>query len=479
MPALGLRKRDRLEPSHGVPDIGSFESVDTPFVATFWRHSMETMARHRNPVIAPGLVPFEIFSIDELHTVHLAVFKNFVGFVCNAAIENDIFKVRSASLAARTQMSVERLKVDVLAWYRRDRVANPDRHQYPLQNFTVGMLGTRAAPCSLRTKAAETGTLVYYATDLVRGFTDQLPQGVELLSAGQALERYLQITRSAPRNLSVSQQQDLMDAVKRHCALLAVCALPWIPKRHLMLHMVFKYRDHRTSAWVKARTNIEIQVVRFVPPYPHGCTDDHGNQVVRSREPVLLQNVFGRIANHQPAKTGRVVDTQVWERRVLGVCRQWVVRKRQRHEGASSSFSQFQPVCFRKHLKNKTKQKQKTTLVTAPPLTPATLARRHITRARQNTRVPASQRDPPPPCHRKRSCHWHRHRWRRQSRKIAFVHEQRIVTKLFLHVRFASRSAALSHTSHCNNVPQIPRRFNFLRRPQHAESRGRFIDLGP
>ena len=161
--------------------------------------------------------------------MHLGVFKNFVGFVFNAAIENDIFEVRSASLAACTQMSVERLKADLLAWYRRDRVANPDRPQYPLQNFTVGMLGTRAAPSSLGTKAAETGTLVYYATDLVRRFTDQLPQGVGLLSAGQALERYLQITRSAPGNLSVSQQ-DLMDAVKKHCALLGRMWTPVDPQ---------------------------------------------------------------------------------------------------------------------------------------------------------------------------------------------------------------------------------------------------------
>ena len=204
---------------------------------------METMAKHKNPIIVPGLVPLEIFSIDELHTMHLGVFKNFVGFVFNAAIENDIFEVRSKSLAARTQMSVYRLETDLLAWYRRDRVANPDKHQYPLQNFTVGMLRTRPAPSSLGTKAAEIRTLVHCATDLVRRFTDQLPQGVELLSPGQPLERYLRITRNALRSLSVSPQQDLMDAVKKHCALLAVCGLPWIPKRHLLLNMVFRYRS--------------------------------------------------------------------------------------------------------------------------------------------------------------------------------------------------------------------------------------------
>ena len=140
LPEPGLPKRDRLEPSRGVSDIGSFGRFDN--VPTLWRRSMETMARHRNPIIVPRLVSMGIFSIDELLTTRLGVLKNFVGFVCNAVIENDIFEVRSASLAARTRMSVERLEADMFASYRRDRVANPNRRQYPLQNFTVGMLGT-------------------------------------------------------------------------------------------------------------------------------------------------------------------------------------------------------------------------------------------------------------------------------------------------------------------------------------------------
>ena len=172
-----------------------------------------------------------MFSIDELHTMHLGVFKNFVGFVFNAAIKNDVFEVRSPSLAAPTQVSVERLKTDLLAWYRRNRVANTDRPQYPLQNFTVGMLGTRAAPSSLGTKAAETGTLVYHATDLVRRFTDRLPQGVELLSAGQALERYLQITRSAQELVCQPTTRYHKEAL---CLVGRMCT-PVDPKHHLML----------------------------------------------------------------------------------------------------------------------------------------------------------------------------------------------------------------------------------------------------
>ena len=192
------------------------------------------------------------------------MFKNFVGFVFDTAIENDIFEVHSASLAARTQIFVERLKADLLAWYRRDRVANPDRPQNPLQKFTVDMLGTRAAPSSLDTKAAEI--------------------------CHKALSFFL---------LGKPWSGTFRSLGAHGCGQEALCFVGRIPKHHLMLHMVFGNRDHRTSAWVKARTNIEIQLVRHPT---HTDVLDHGNQIVRAREPVLLQHILapttGRPQHH-------------------------------------------------------------------------------------------------------------------------------------------------------------------------------------
>ena len=138
----------------------------------------------------------------------------------------------------------------------------------------------------------------------------------------------------------------------------------------------------------RARTNIEIQFVRFVPPRPHGCADDHG-----TRSPELGNSYFDNTF-HQLAKTSRVAHTQVCERRVLGVCRQWVIRKRQRFEGSSASWSQFPTSLFPKAPE---KQKQKHDPRKQHQRShPATPAHRHITRARQYTRGRASQRDPPP-----------------------------------------------------------------------------------
>ena len=56
LPEYGLRAGDRLEPSKNVPDVGAFFVfiVAFPVVVLFWRATMETSARHRNPLL---LVP--------------------------------------------------------------------------------------------------------------------------------------------------------------------------------------------------------------------------------------------------------------------------------------------------------------------------------------------------------------------------------------------------------------------------------------
>ena len=52
----------------------SFEGVGNSFVATFWRRSLEFVARGKNPIITPEFVSLEIFFIDKLHTMHQGVF---------------------------------------------------------------------------------------------------------------------------------------------------------------------------------------------------------------------------------------------------------------------------------------------------------------------------------------------------------------------------------------------------------------------
>ena len=54
VPAAGLLKKDRLEPSSVLPNAGSLDDAPAPAQATFWRQSRETHARHRNSLFHPS-----------------------------------------------------------------------------------------------------------------------------------------------------------------------------------------------------------------------------------------------------------------------------------------------------------------------------------------------------------------------------------------------------------------------------------------
>ena len=74
LPELGLLQDDRLEPTPELRDVGALEDMCTPCVATFWRPSLETVTRHRNPVFGNAwvLTPRNM-TIDLLHGLNLGV----------------------------------------------------------------------------------------------------------------------------------------------------------------------------------------------------------------------------------------------------------------------------------------------------------------------------------------------------------------------------------------------------------------------
>ena len=77
------------------------------------------------------------------------------------------------------------LKASLFAWYKQKSC---DFEVTQLQNLTVKMLGTKARP-SLRTKAAETKGLLFFAVD----FAEQHGLGRATLGAGQALCKYMTV----------------------------------------------------------------------------------------------------------------------------------------------------------------------------------------------------------------------------------------------------------------------------------------------
>ena len=85
LPTLNLMRKDRLEPSDFVPDIGNLKEDRIPFTATFWRRTSESATRHRNPLFKDRFVTrCEYITVDELHCMNLGIFKPYISKVFNA-----------------------------------------------------------------------------------------------------------------------------------------------------------------------------------------------------------------------------------------------------------------------------------------------------------------------------------------------------------------------------------------------------------
>jgi hypothetical protein len=80
LPALGLLKGDRLEPTAMYPDIANFTPEQAPRRTKFWRSANQTSARWRNPLFQEGTGMYvESCGIDWLHVCSMGVFRHLAG----------------------------------------------------------------------------------------------------------------------------------------------------------------------------------------------------------------------------------------------------------------------------------------------------------------------------------------------------------------------------------------------------------------
>lgn len=240
LPSLGLRKHDRLEPSAGCPDTFALDArSDFPINLVFWRTSQEGMVRHRCPLFSrrSGISATAI-CVDELHTLHLGIFQDFVLAALWQIIEQDVFGERGGlSEDAYTAKVALVLRSRLFGWYRMEKKKNPAKPLYELADFGLATIGSKDKP-ALAAKAAESGTLVAWARSLVAQYRHQLPRGPALAHCGDALVEYMEATRAASLRMSARQRQATADALCKFLHFREEAGIAWKPKAHLASHMI-------------------------------------------------------------------------------------------------------------------------------------------------------------------------------------------------------------------------------------------------
>ena len=90
------------------------------------------------------------------------------------------------------------------------------RHSRLLHTVCIAQRDTSGGAAALQLKAGEAGTLLSFAVELCRRYSDHIRESGPLLEAGIALEDYVRLLVEAPACVPRATCKTLMDLCLRH-----------------------------------------------------------------------------------------------------------------------------------------------------------------------------------------------------------------------------------------------------------------------
>ena len=163
VPALGLKKNDRVEPTSSSPDIASIDTAPAGagFRVRFWRSANERFVRHRNPLFDAGLgITVRSLVADWLHCLSLGVFEVFCAHFMRAIFDTGIW---GSDSDPSVQISFARS--ELTGWYTRESAAG--RTYTRVQYMNVYTFGTAKEPQLNLSRAAEVNGFLEFCLYLV------------------------------------------------------------------------------------------------------------------------------------------------------------------------------------------------------------------------------------------------------------------------------------------------------------------------
>lgn len=262
IPQARLRAGDRLEPAACLLDVGEFDQICVfPHPVVFWRPTLETLARHRNPLFsqALGLTPGRSMTVDVLHALHLGVLNGF----CKHALWHMLLGGawgRRETVDETSAAAVLQIRHELRVFYREWDRTHPAGTLTRIGHFSKRVIGD-AASRKLTTKGAETwGFLLFLEAQMAsRPFEGKAP----FRRAAQALIRMIQCWASEGRRLRPAAIQLSWDCWNSFLHETQGMGLE-IPKRHLVAHLLerapFWGNPRAFAAWVDEAWNRELKL---------------------------------------------------------------------------------------------------------------------------------------------------------------------------------------------------------------------------
>jgi hypothetical protein len=199
VPALGLLKGDRLEPTPRLQDVAKFETQAVPCTVTFWRKTEETSTKHRNPLFDRAIgIGVQTLKVDSLHCLALGVWQVVLSAVLAAIVAHDIYGAEAAgatTIESKRQHTFQALAKELAQWMAKRR-----------NEFTL-VQSELALP--LRLKGGEAKTLLHFmAAKLEDGLSRALGEGKAMLRALKALVQNYDCISAADSHLWTQAAQE-------------------------------------------------------------------------------------------------------------------------------------------------------------------------------------------------------------------------------------------------------------------------------
>ena len=254
IPALGLRKGDRLQPGGDIVEVGQIDAMDPRSACRllFWRRSAETFVRQRNPLFSreTGILPESVLVADWLHSLSLGVYKYFISLLWHKLFEHDVFGVGHCAQEEFLQKSLARLRDALFRWYGDEQVAGRDHSR--VQNLTPEMIG-KSSDHKIGTWGAETNGLLFFSKHLLSLHQEQLsaPLRQSLIKGCDSLVGIHTIIKEhTSGTVRAGVAQAFADHVKTHLHAMRELQIPVRAKHHGLSHMTYKLLQYGSpSLW--------------------------------------------------------------------------------------------------------------------------------------------------------------------------------------------------------------------------------------
>jgi hypothetical protein len=237
LPALGLSRGLRLEPTAEFPDIANFHAGQWPRTVTFWDRQKETVTRQRNPLFntrRTGITVTDL-GIDWLHALSLGVFQVIVGLFLRELLDANAWRVAGGT-GGKLELGVARLKGEMDLWYSEEE--RQGRYVTRVQDLVASMIGPRSDP-GVSLHASETNHLLRFAHSVL------LPKyghvlGDRLVPFRTAIDDViciLDIIKAHPNRVPPRDVQVWCDRAMSHIRAIKALGVRPKPKHHQMLEM--------------------------------------------------------------------------------------------------------------------------------------------------------------------------------------------------------------------------------------------------